>query len=265
MTTPNVPLRLEFELEVPGPPEHVWAALATAHGISAWFLPTDSEERLGGRLVTHMGPGDDMPADITGWEPPHRFAYEEDISALVRAEGDAITPLATEFLVEARSGGTCVVRVVSSAFGTGADWEREFFDQMATGWVPFFEQLRLYVQHFAGQRATTFDVSRVIPGTSEEVQAAVRGRLDAHASGDQVVLGEVRGIVERPAPVLLVRLDAPVPGMLRIATGGPPSDERTEVRGYLFPADGTDTPGLVEEQRGVWERFLAGLTVEAAR
>ena len=79
MTTPDVPLRLEFEIEVPGTPEQVWDALATAAGISAWFLPTDSDERLGGRLVTHMGP-EDTPADIVGWDPPHRFAYEEDIS-----------------------------------------------------------------------------------------------------------------------------------------------------------------------------------------
>ena len=47
-----------------------------------------------------------------------------------RARGAPVTPLATEFLVEAQSGGTCVLRVVSSAFGTGADWEQEFFDEM---------------------------------------------------------------------------------------------------------------------------------------
>jgi uncharacterized protein YndB with AHSA1/START domain len=231
MTTPDVPHRLEFEIEVPGTPEQVWAALATAPGISAWFLPTDSEERLGGRLVTHMGPGDDMPADITGWDPPHRFAYEEDISSLAREDGEVVTPLATEFLVEARSGGTCVVRVVSSAFGTGAEWEREFFDQMEAGWVPYFEQLRLYLQHFPGQRASTFEVSRVVPGTPHEVQAAVRGRLNGHAVGDEVALGAAHGVVERPDPVLLVRLDAPVPGMLRIATDGPPMGEKTEVMG----------------------------------
>ena len=75
MRTPDVPLRLEFEIEVAGTPEQVWDALATAAGISAWFLPTESEERLGGRLVTHMGP-EDAPADIVGWDPPHRFVYD---------------------------------------------------------------------------------------------------------------------------------------------------------------------------------------------
>ena len=39
-TTPNVPYRLEFSVEVPGTPEQVWQAIATAKGMSAWFLPT---------------------------------------------------------------------------------------------------------------------------------------------------------------------------------------------------------------------------------
>ena len=49
-TTPNVPYRLEFEVEVPGTPEQVWQAIATAQGMSAWFLPTQIEEREGGAL-----------------------------------------------------------------------------------------------------------------------------------------------------------------------------------------------------------------------
>lgn len=262
MTTPDVPLRLEFEIEVEGTPEQVWQALATATGISAWFVPTDSEERLGGRLVTHMGPGGDVPADITGWDPPRRFAYEEDIAAFTGKDASSVTPLATEFLVEARSGGTCVVRVVSSAFGTGADWEQEFVEDMRTGWVPFFEQLRVYLSHFPGQRATTFTVERAAPGADTEVQAAVRARLGAHAAGDRVALDGTTGIVDRTEPVLLVRLESPVPGMLRIATSGPPDTRSTEVGGYLFPPDGADASALVAAQRATWSAFLEGLTVE---
>jgi uncharacterized protein YndB with AHSA1/START domain len=40
-TTPNVPYRLEFSVEVPGTPEQVWRAIATAKGMSAWFAPTE--------------------------------------------------------------------------------------------------------------------------------------------------------------------------------------------------------------------------------
>ena len=33
------------------------------------------------------------------------------------------SPPGLRTLVEAKSGGTCVVRVTTSGFGTGADWE----------------------------------------------------------------------------------------------------------------------------------------------
>ena len=55
-TTPNVPYRLEFSVEVPGTPEQVWQAIATAKGMSAWFAPTEMEEREGGSLHFTMGP-----------------------------------------------------------------------------------------------------------------------------------------------------------------------------------------------------------------
>jgi hypothetical protein len=33
--------------------------------------------------------------------------------------------VATEWLIEAKSGGTCVVRLVMSGFGPGPDWDDE--------------------------------------------------------------------------------------------------------------------------------------------
>ena len=36
------------EVEVPGTPEEVWQAIATGPGITAWFVPTEVEEREGG-------------------------------------------------------------------------------------------------------------------------------------------------------------------------------------------------------------------------
>jgi len=38
--------------------------------------------------------------------------------------------------------------VVTSAFGTGADWENEFWEEMANGWAPVLDNLRLYLTHF---------------------------------------------------------------------------------------------------------------------
>ena len=47
MTTPDKPLRVSFEVEVPGTPAQVWDAIASADGISSWFLPTELEPREG--------------------------------------------------------------------------------------------------------------------------------------------------------------------------------------------------------------------------
>lgn len=64
------------------------------------------------------------------------------------------SPLTSEFVLEALSGGTCVVRVTSSGFGTGAAWESDFWDDMGPQWMPFFDNLRLYPAHFPGQEAS---------------------------------------------------------------------------------------------------------------
>ena len=75
-TSPNVPYRLEFSVEVPGTPEQVWQAIATAKGMSAWFLPTEMEEREGGSLHFSMGPEMGSDGHVTGWDPPRRIGID---------------------------------------------------------------------------------------------------------------------------------------------------------------------------------------------
>ena len=176
-TIPDVPYRLEFAVEVPGTPEQVWQAVATAQGMSAWFLPTELEEREGGSLHFTMGPEMGSDGQVTSWDPPRRIVYEEDWAALMGQEPDALSPLRSEFVVEARSGGTCVVRVTSSGFGTGAAWESEFWDEMGAGWMPYFDNLRLYLTHFPGQGATQLEASASHPGDAQALWSALHRAL----------------------------------------------------------------------------------------
>src|SRR4026207_1066515 len=67
---------VQVEVEVPGTPEQVWQAIATGPGVSSWFVPTEGEERVGGTVTAHFGPGMDSVATVTAWEPPRRFAAE---------------------------------------------------------------------------------------------------------------------------------------------------------------------------------------------
>ena len=57
-----------------------------------------------------------VPGRVAAWEPPHRVLF-------AGAEGDE--GLAFEWLVEARAGGSCVVRLVNSGFGSGAEWDAQ--------------------------------------------------------------------------------------------------------------------------------------------
>jgi uncharacterized protein YndB with AHSA1/START domain len=264
MTTPkNVPLRMEVSFPVPGTPEQVWDALATARGISSWFLPTDVEEHEGGAIVTHMGETD-SPGTITGWEPPRRLEYAEaEWATLAGHDLDSVTPLVTEFVVEAQSGGTCVVRVVSSAFGTGADWEAEFFADMEKYWTPFFDHLRLYLAHFPGQKATTLEASADVPGSPEAVGTAMRQALGAGRVGQPVDRRGITGEVERIGPVeVLVRLSGPVPGYLGFFVIGKGEGQTTaSVVGYLFSDEAV---AFVEREQPGWKAWLESLAVPAA-
>jgi uncharacterized protein YndB with AHSA1/START domain len=259
-TIPNVPYRLEFAVEVPGTPEQVWQAIATAKGMSAWFLPTEMEEREGGSLHFAMGPEMGSDGRVTGWDPPRRIAYEEDWAALMGKDPDALSPLTSEFLVEAQSGGTCVVRVTSSGFGTGADWESEFWDDMGANWMPFFDNLRLYLAHFPGQEATQLEVTASHPGDAKVLWSTLYDALGLGEEGSAVEVRGSTGTVERAGErQTLVRLTAPVPGMLSVFVFGEGNGSATVgVRGYLFSADAAD---YVRREEPAWRDWLQGLSV----
>ncbi|MFC9919960.1 SRPBCC family protein [Agromyces binzhouensis] len=167
MNTPDRPDRVEHRMErtydLAATPEEVWEAIATADGISSWMVPTRLEPRVGGEVSFDLG-GLTTTGVVTEYTPNERFAYEEPWPVGDRPEDlapemaewfetigvplaevyeglERVTPIATEFLIEAVSGGTCVVRVVTSAYGSGADWENEFFDQMALDLVPILDNL----------------------------------------------------------------------------------------------------------------------------
>src|SRR5229473_312606 len=99
---------IQVEVEVPGTPEEVWQAIATGPGISSWFVPTEFEEKDGKPVAVKMnfGPGMESRAAVTAWDPPRMFAAQ--------GEGwGGSPPIATEWSVEARAGGVCLVRVVN--------------------------------------------------------------------------------------------------------------------------------------------------------
>jgi uncharacterized protein YndB with AHSA1/START domain len=259
MTTPDVPLRLELSFELPGTPEQVWDAIATAGGISSWFLPTELEERAGGAVTFHMGETN-SEGTVTAWEPPSRIEFvEPDWAELTGHEGAAVTPMVSEFLVEAQSGGSCVLRVVTSAFGSGAEWEREFWEDMERHYVPFFDNLRLYLSDFPGQRATQLSVEVPVPGSPDTVREAMRAELGALEVGHTVEAQGVRGRVHRIGEIdFLIRLTDPVPGYLGFTAHDRDGGATGVVAGWLFS---DDAPSYVERATPSWKSWVEALAV----
>jgi uncharacterized protein YndB with AHSA1/START domain len=258
MTTPNVPVRFEFSVELPGTPDQVWQAIATGPGLTAWSMPTEFEERAGGEFVIHMGETS-ARGIVAKWEPPHRLVLEEaEWGALAGHEGADVTPLVTEYLVEAVSGGSCVLRVVSSAFGTGADWEREFMDDAERYWQPQFENLRLYLTTFPGQQASVVEAGAELGNGPAEVVTAMRDRLGATDVGVSVDVLGIAGRVERVSDLgVLVRYTDPECGFLNLMSyPNGPDTAYALARAYLF---GSRAAELAATQEAGWKEWFAEL------
>jgi uncharacterized protein YndB with AHSA1/START domain len=156
VTNPDQPDRVEHRMErtyeVAATPEQVWDAIATADGISAWMVPTRLDPQIGGAVSFDVGFW--SHGIVTDYTPTRRFAYAEPwpmADHMPTADHDlsSLTPIATEFLIESASGGSCVIRVVSSAYGSGADWENEFFAEMIDGWVAMLDKLATHFNEAA--------------------------------------------------------------------------------------------------------------------
>jgi uncharacterized protein YndB with AHSA1/START domain len=162
---------IQAEAEVPGSPEEVWEAIATGPGISSWFYPTNVEEQVGGTLRYHTDSQmDHVPAKVTAWDPPHRFRHEG------RDCGVDGPPTATEWTIEARAGGSCLVRVVHSLFASTDDWDDQL-KNFEAGWPQALAILGLYLTHFRGQRATIVRAYGEMDGSVEETWNAMSGAL----------------------------------------------------------------------------------------
>jgi uncharacterized protein YndB with AHSA1/START domain len=255
---------IEVEVEVAGTPEQAWEAIATGPGIEAWFVPAEVDERPGGDLSFDMGGGLEFAGKVTAWDRPHRFAYEEDDWAPY--ENAPPARLATEWLVEARSGGASVVRVVNSVFSDAeADWNEEL-EQMREGWSVYLHNLRLYLERFPGERCATIMVNVKAPGTQDEAWATLTAGLglpDPVAEGDHVTASAagaplLAGVVERSGRAahhreLMLRIDAPAPGVAILFTYGWHDQVYANFHAYLF---GDGAPEAAERAGDAWRTWM---------
>ena len=96
-------------------------------------MPAEVEPRVGGKVRLDMGGGMEDAGRVTAYDPPHRFAYEEEWAP---TEGEPAGLLASEFIVEAQDHSTCLVRLVSTLHADGGDWD-EVLKSLDEGWDVF--------------------------------------------------------------------------------------------------------------------------------
>ncbi|MEQ8718121.1 MAG: SRPBCC domain-containing protein [Acidimicrobiales bacterium] len=245
------PRSIEVEIEVAGTPEEVWRAIATGPGISSWYVPHTVEERDGGVLSASFGPGMDVTGRVASWDPPRRVVFDsaEDTGGM-----------AFEWTIEARDGGTCVVRLVNSGFGHGEEWDARY-DGMAEGWLLFLENLRLHLAHFAGQNGTAtlpmamWDMSRekawttLLAALGLSAAPAVGQRITTEGSGAPALAGTVTRVCATGASLLL---EQPFPGTGFIAAEGYGEQAGVSVWCYLYGAEAAAVAAREEELWAAW-------------
>ncbi len=255
---------VQVEVEVPGTPEEVWQAIATGPGISAWFVPTVFEQTDGAPVAVTMnfGPGMESRAAITDWHPPKMFAAQ--------SEGwGGSPPMATEWSVEARAGGVCLVRVVHSLFASTDDWDKQL-ESTESGWPAFFRTLRIYFTHFRGQAGALMQF--VVPVAATEAQAwdtlTAAFALQGVSAGQRwaapagtpagITLGTAApsGVVEyashNPNDVL-VRLDQPGPGVAAFGSFDMGGQIMVAVNFYRY---GDQAAQAVATETPLWQAWM---------
>lgn len=250
--------RLEVEVELPVTPEQAWEAIATGPGITAWFMPAEVEGRVGGSVVLHPDPDMSSSADITAFDPPHRFAFEESNEEFAPRQSPSV--VATEFLVESRSGDSCVVRVVMSGFGDGEAWDAAI-ESYTAGWRQALLSLRLYLTHFRGDPVGSINIGEMVgadgPVWDRFAEALglpvepTKGEPVATTGPDVPVLaGRVEQVGDGMVTILL---EEPAPGVGLVGVGGGGEDVFATVRAQLF---GPEAEMVAAREQEVWKAWL---------
>jgi hypothetical protein len=149
--------RMEIEIPLEATPDEVWDAISTVEGLTAWFAPMDPR----------------ADGEVTMWEPGRGLA--------VRAGAGSF-----EYLIEARDGGSAVLRFTQTGF-TADDWEAEY-EATQRGWGLYFHTLALYLSAFKGVPATYIVAEGPESANTAESWRWLMSTLGTSTVGDKVEL-----------------------------------------------------------------------------
>lgn len=253
---------VEMDFVVSATPEEVWQAMATGPGNSAWFTPTTVEEQVGGTICFELGQEMKSYGEVTAWEPPHRFAYVE------KEWQEGAPPLATEITITSRSGDRCLVRMVHSLFASDESWDDQM-EGFENGWPGFFDILKLYLEHFVGQRASVISCISRVQG---EALTLWHRLLDAlHLRGADV--SEKRTLPEQPETLevvvertlqnskmryMVLRAEGSAPGVVLLGTYQTDNGVNVSVNSYRYGEQALEEQAERTKRWSEWHGDLFG-------
>ena len=197
----------EIEIAIDASPEQVWEALTSPTGLTNWF-PLEARVEPGEGGLIHLAWGAEIAGDcgIEIWEPSRHLrmtwgeGFHED--ALISA---------VDFNIEAQ-GGSTVLKLVHSGFGSGAAWDKEY-DGTHRGWNHELRSLRCYLQRHRGKRRRMLwaraPIGMPVAAAWERLMSPegllAEGSLEGLKNGDSFAIctaagDELRGTVELNLP-----------------------------------------------------------------
>lgn len=136
------PRSVEREISIDAPVDVVWRALTDARELMRWFpLNATVTPGVGGSIMTRWDEAhenDDGRIEI--WEPEHHLRTV--------GQGGSWVGIATDYYLQGKAGRT-VLRVVSSGFGEGEDWD-DLLNSFGGGWDFELRGLRFYLERHRG-------------------------------------------------------------------------------------------------------------------
>ncbi|MCE3551313.1 SRPBCC domain-containing protein [Pseudonocardia sp. RS11V-5] len=159
------PFEIRREVVLPASPEEVWRAIATPEGQAGWFMTGPDPEEAGAEFDE---------------DPPRRLEQRFGTQAI-------------EYVLEAASGGTTVLRFVHSGMAED-DWGDEFETMTGFGWDLYLFTLGEYVRHFPGRPAVYIEAEAP---NSPDAWKRILAALGDPAEGDPVELLGGPGVVDK--------------------------------------------------------------------
>ena len=162
----------ETVVDIDAPADAVWKALTEGEEITRWFASeARSTPGVGGSIWVRWWEGMEMEQGIEISDPPRHLRLSTPSGKAAPAK------LATDFHVEAKSGGTCRVRIVASGFGADASWDG-LYHGTRKGWRLFGLTLKHYLEQQQGKPRHTANIWGTLPASPEQVFDALAGEVE---------------------------------------------------------------------------------------